>query len=61
MNTRPEPGNTQGAPDVQLPATSSPRKLLTALLTPLFMALMGISVVNVALTPIGHSLNAGSS
>ena len=61
MNTRPELGNTQGAPDAQMPAASSSRKLLTALLTPLFMALMAISVVNVALTPIGHSLSAGSS
>ncbi|WP_421083656.1 MFS transporter [Rothia nasimurium] len=42
-------------------SASNPRKLLTALLTPLFMALMAISVVNVALSPIGTSLNAGSS
>lgn len=62
MATKPEPNkNPQGAPTPQLPTTSSPRKLMAALLTPLFMALMAISVVNVALTPIGNSLNAGSS
>lgn len=56
MATKPEPNKNP-----QLPTTSSPRKLMAALLTPLFMALMAISVVNVALTPIGNSLNAGSS
>lgn len=56
MATEPEPNKNP-----QLPTTSSPRKLMAALLTPLFMALMAISVVNVALTPIGNSLNAGSS
>lgn len=62
MATKPEPNkNPQSAPTPQLPTTSSPRKLMAALLTPLFMALMAISVVNVALTPIGNSLNAGSS
>ena len=62
MTTTPDPTkNPQGALAAPLPATSSPRKLMTALLTPLFMALMAISVVNVALTPIGNSLSAGSS
>lgn len=36
MATKPEPNkNPQGAPATQLPTTSSPRKLMTALLTPL--------------------------
>ncbi|MDY6052318.1 MAG: MFS transporter [Rothia sp. (in: high G+C Gram-positive bacteria)] len=63
MNTRPHPHNkpNPGPPEPHLPASSSPRKLLIALLTPLFMALMAISVVNVALTPIRHSLDASSS
>lgn len=42
------------------PAISS-KKLLSALLIPLFMALLAVSVVNVALTPIGNSLGASSS
>ena len=40
---------------------AQPRKLLSALLVPLFMALMAVSVVNVALAPMGTSLNATSS
>lgn len=42
------------------PAISS-KKLLSVLLIPLFMALLAVSVVNVALTPIGNSLGASSS
>lgn len=37
-----------------------PRRLLVVLLLPLFMALVAVSVINVALTPIGHSLHASS-
>lgn len=40
---------------------SQPKKLLAALLIPLFMALLAVSVVNVALAPMGTSLNATSS
>ena len=39
----------------------SARHLLIALLIPLFMSLVSVSVVNVALTPIGESLNADST
>ncbi|WP_237202952.1 MFS transporter [Rothia endophytica] len=56
----PSPTKGSGAP-ASLPAHTSPKKLLTALLVPLFMALMAVSVVNVALTPIGSSLGASSS
>lgn len=42
-------------------AQTHPKKLLFALLIPLFMALVAVSVVNVALTPIGSSLGASSS
>lgn len=42
-------------------AQAHPKKLLFALLIPLFMALVAVSVVNVALTPIGSSLAASSS
>lgn len=42
-------------------AQTHPKKLLFALLIPLFMALVAVSVVNVALTPIGTSLGATSS
>ncbi|WP_257617981.1 MFS transporter [Rothia nasimurium] len=56
------PAQRPAPPDqVNLPPNTSARKLMVALLIPLFMALMAISVVNVALTPIGHSLKAGSS
>jgi EmrB/QacA subfamily drug resistance transporter len=37
-----------------------PRRVLFVLLLPLFMALVAVSVINVALTPIGHSLKADS-
>lgn len=37
-----------------------PRRLLLVLLAPLFMALVAISVINVALSPIGESLQADS-
>lgn len=46
------------------PASGAPissRKILSALLIPLFMALLSVSVVNVALPPMGSSLNASSS
>ncbi|MFC0674741.1 MFS transporter [Brachybacterium hainanense] len=36
------------------------RRLLAVLLVPLFMALIAVSVINVALTAIGHSLGATS-
>ncbi|SNC63022.1 drug resistance transporter, EmrB/QacA subfamily [Kytococcus aerolatus] len=36
-------------------------RLLAVLLVPLFMALLAVSVVNVALAPIGHSLEADDS
>lgn len=36
------------------------RRLLVVLLVPLFMALIAVSVINVALTAIGHSLDATS-
>lgn len=41
-------------------AEVQPRRLLLVLLAPLFMALVAISVINVALSPIGSSLNADS-
>ncbi|WP_462418368.1 MFS transporter [Kytococcus sp. Marseille-QA3725] len=42
-------------------ARSTDWRLLTVLLVPLFMALVAVSVVNVALAPIGESLGAGTS
>lgn len=52
---------TPTLPTSESASLTSSRRLLTALLIPLFMALMAISVVNVALSPIGHSLGASSS
>jgi EmrB/QacA subfamily drug resistance transporter len=43
------------------PAPSHPHRLLFVLLMPLFMALIAVSVINVALTPIGNSLQADSA
>lgn len=43
------------------PHTYNPKTMLAALMVPLFMALMSVSVVNVALTPITGSLAATSS
>ena len=59
MNNR--SGNQHSARTATNQGTVSPRKLMTALLAPLFMALMAISVVNVALTPIAASLVASNS
>lgn len=42
------------------PTSADRRRLLVVLLAPLFMALVAISVLNVALTAIGASLGAGS-
>lgn len=48
------------APSSSAPAAAS-RTLLFALMVPLFMALMAVSVVNVALAPMSGSLGASSS
>lgn len=45
----------------QTSPNSSPKRILVVLLVPLFMALVAISVINVALSAIGESLHAGSS
>lgn len=48
---------TSTAPAPQI----NPNRVLIALLVPLFMALVAVSVVNVAITPMTRSLNASSS
>lgn len=50
------------APSTQPPALTPARRnqLLLVLLAPLFMALVAVSVLNVALNAIGHSLGASS-
>ena len=46
-------------PDYSAPAPAVRRKpLLAVLLAPLFMALIAVSVINVALTAIGEGLEA---
>ncbi|PWH06139.1 MFS transporter [Brachybacterium endophyticum] len=46
------------SPPVRQQQPTHPRRVLFVLLLPLFMALVAVSVINVALTPIGHSLKA---
>lgn len=47
--------------DDRLPAVERPGRLLVVVLAPLFMALVAVSVINVALPAIGGSLDAGST
>lgn len=54
-----QPGTFTQSLMVQTPAAR--RKMLFALMVPLFMALVAVSVVNVGMTPIGHSLHAETS
>lgn len=50
-----------GEPDAEDVPPVTRRRLLLVLLAPLFMALVAVSVINVALVPIGNDLHATSS
>ncbi len=49
------------SPSSATQAPTHPRRVLFVLLLPLFMALVAVSIINVALTPIGRSLEADST
>lgn len=59
QQTPEEPGTFTRSIMVQDPKRQ--RKMILALMVPLFMALVAVSVVNVAMTPISRSLNADTS